>query len=202
MPRGSTKDESGLDEAELFSQVLRLRREHKNNIDTQALLDALKATGTFNSKALTLAHVKRAEDRAKRRDAVALERAEQERVAAEAEAAQAAAKSAEQKALLEAENAALLTDPARCRLSGDGLVQAKTREAAEFSIEACDPKGRKRDGGGDAWTIAIRGPAKTRCRVTDNGDGTYTCQWKPWCSGTYSLSISLWGARPRVPARV
>lgn len=87
-----------------------------------------------------------------------------------------------------------------CRVHGDGLREATVRQAAYFWIEAADIEGNKRTSGGDVFFVAIRGPAQTRARVTDNGDGTYLVIWKPHVSGVYSISISHFGiALPNTP---
>ena len=85
------------------------------------------------------------------------------------------------------------TCAAHCRVRGDGVVEATVRNPTYFWIEAYDQDCCKRDGGGDTFFVAIRGPSQTRARVTDNLDGTYLVVWKPHVSGTYTIAVSLFG---------
>ena len=107
--------------------VERLQKEQLG-ADAQGLFETLRAAGVF--KGLTLAHVKRAEERARRLAERAQQQMQQEQQRA---AAAEAARAVEAAMLLTAqvtEAAVIITDPTRCRLKGEGLVQAKTREAA------------------------------------------------------------------------
>ncbi len=91
----------------------------------------------------------------------------------------------------------------QCRLVGKGMEEVTVRKDAYFHIEANDADGRRRDTGGDAFFVYIRGPSKIRARITDNSDGTYLVQWKPSTSGTYKIAVSLFGVHvPGSPATV
>ena len=87
------------------------------------------------------------------------------------------------------------TYPQKCQASGSGLEEATVRHLSYFSIEAVDVRGKLRSSGGDAFFVAIRGPSRTRAKVTDNFDGTYSVAWKPNVSGTYSIAISHSGVQ-------
>ena len=80
-----------------------------------------------------------------------------------------------------------------CRVYGDGLQCAAPMHVADFTIEACDGTGKRREAGGEAFFVAIRGASRVRARVFDNRDGTYTVQWKPPQSGQYSIAVSFFG---------
>ena len=79
---------------------------------------------------------------------------------------------------------------ASSRAFGKGLLEATTRQPAYFTIESFDADGNRKAEGGDSYLVSIRGPSQPRARVTDNGDGTYTAAWKPYTSGSYSISVS------------
>ena len=80
-----------------------------------------------------------------------------------------------------------------CKCHGQGLQEATVRQMARFQIDAHDSHGHKKTTGGDIFFVAIRGPSKTRAKVTDNDDGTYHVDWKPSCSGTYNIAVSMFG---------
>ena len=81
----------------------------------------------------------------------------------------------------------------KCRVHGSGMEEATVRQAAQFTIDAYDSRGQKKTTGGDCFFVAIRGPSRTRAKVTDLEDGTYHVDWKPSCSGTYSIAVSHFG---------
>ena len=75
-----------------------------------------------------------------------------------------------------------------------GMEQSLTvNKPAEFSIEAYDSTGVKKNDGGDAFFIAIRGASRVRARVADENTGTYKITWKPIVSGEYTIAVSLFG---------
>lgn len=80
-----------------------------------------------------------------------------------------------------------------CKVGGRGIVEAATRLPAEFIIEAFDHTGHRREEGGDAFFVAIRGASRVRARVHDNADGTYRVEWKPAQSGNYAIAVSYFG---------
>ena len=81
-----------------------------------------------------------------------------------------------------------------CNLSGQGLQTAKVRTTASFTIRSIDHlSGEPRAIAGESFFVAIRGAARVRAKVTDNEDGTYLVEYKPSCSGHYSIAVSLWG---------
>ena len=82
----------------------------------------------------------------------------------------------------------------RCRVSGNGLSNATVRQEASFTIEAFDESERRKDEGGDAFFVSIRGPGtRIRAKVDDHGDGSYTVRFKPEVSGKLMVAISLYG---------
>ena len=81
----------------------------------------------------------------------------------------------------------------QCKVSGDGLTSAMARQAASFTIEACDAHGQRLAVGGERFTVALHGMSVVHVTVSDNEDGTYTCQFRASVSGAYRLSIQLHG---------
>ena len=87
-----------------------------------------------------------------------------------------------------------MTVPSRCQVSGSGLTEATVRQEAFFEITAFDERGKRRDEGGDAFFVNIRGcGVRIRARITDHHDGRYTVRYKPEISGVYAIAISLYG---------
>ena len=85
-----------------------------------------------------------------------------------------------------------VSSPEHCKVTGLQQHLTAKREAV-FKIEAYDDDGRRRNTGGEAFFIAIRGASRVRARVTDHQDGTYSAEWVPACSGDYHVSVSLFG---------
>lgn len=53
------------------------------------------------------------------------------------------------------------------------------------------------------FVIQVSGVSRPRTAIRDNGDGTYTCEWRPQTSGNYRLMVSHKGnALPGSPFRV
>ena len=76
---------------------------------------------------------------------------------------------------------------------GDGLREATVRQLAYFLIQAVTTEGKRSTSGGERFNVSIRGPSKTRAKVTDNCNGTYLVAWRPHCSGPYSVTVTLGG---------
>jgi hypothetical protein len=84
-----------------------------------------------------------------------------------------------------------------CVVSGLENARVSTKTVAEFTIIAYDGDNRRKRTGGESFFISTRGGSRTRVRVTDLEDGTYTCQWLADMSGAYSIMVSLMGERVR-----
>ncbi|KOO26218.1 gelation factor [Chrysochromulina tobinii] len=76
---------------------------------------------------------------------------------------------------------------------GDGLREATVRQLAYFLIQAVTTEGKRSTSGGERFNVSVRGPSKTRAKVTDNSNGTYLVAWRPHCSGPYSITVTLGG---------
>lgn len=87
----------------------------------------------------------------------------------------------------------LPTAPERCTAEGKGLEECIVKRPAFFTIFAHNTDGVRKDVGGDAFFIAIRGASRVRAKVTDMRDGTYECEWTPTNSGDYTIAVSLFG---------
>ena len=89
--------------------------------------------------------------------------------------------------------------PYRVQVSGSGITSAVVGSLAQFTITAFDENKKRIDIGGDNFTVTMRGqgglpnsqPAVVRTKVTDRGDGTYMCEYRPWMTGKYSIYINL-----------
>ena len=82
----------------------------------------------------------------------------------------------------------------QCKVSGVGLELAIARQTASFTIEACDEEGTPLRKGGTPFFAAVRGSSLVKARLTDNGDGTHLCEYRPSVSGNFSIAVSLNGA--------
>ena len=76
---------------------------------------------------------------------------------------------------------------------GPGLHTSIVRQLGSFKIFAHDHEGNRRREGGESVAVAIRGTSNVRARLTDNHDGSYTAEYRAWCSGTYNVAIWLNG---------
>ena len=85
------------------------------------------------------------------------------------------------------------TAAVECKVHGSGISMAAVRHPAEFCIEAYDGTGARKQSGGDAFFVAIRGASRVRARITDKGDGSYKVEWKPPQSGQYQIAVSFFG---------
>ena len=77
--------------------------------------------------------------------------------------------------------------------SGIGIHTAIARQTASFTIEAFDEEGIRMNKGGTPFFVAVRGSALVKARLTDNGDGTCLCEYRPSVSGNFSIAVSLHG---------
>jgi len=88
---------------------------------------------------------------------------------------------------------------ARVKIYGPGLEPGlKTGKPATFTID-CTEAG---DGGLD---VSIEGPGKSevKCDLKDNGDGTFTCTYKPVKPGQYTINVKFDGViLPKCPVKV
>ncbi|XP_057297037.1 filamin-B-like isoform X3 [Hydractinia symbiolongicarpus] len=87
----------------------------------------------------------------------------------------------------------------RVKIYGPGLESGlKTGKPATFTID-CSEAG---DGGLD---VTVEGPGKSdvKCELKDNGDGTFTCTYKPTKAGQYTVTVKFDnGMVPKCPVRV
>ena len=85
--------------------------------------------------------------------------------------------------------------------TGTGVATAIVGSLAQFTIIACDRSGERCTKGGDTFSCTMRGtgkvldsqPALVRTKVIDRGDGTYMCEYRPWLTGAFSVSVQLDG---------
>ncbi|XP_066922248.1 filamin-A-like isoform X11 [Clytia hemisphaerica] len=87
----------------------------------------------------------------------------------------------------------------RVKIYGPGLEPGlKTGKPATFTID-CAEAG---DGGLD---VSVEGPGKSdvKCDLKDNGDGTFTCSYKPTKPGTYVINVKFDNELvPKCPVKV
>ena len=85
------------------------------------------------------------------------------------------------------------TSATLCKVEGAGLSVAMVRQTASLTITAFTEMGSMQNRGGDTFFVAIRGQSQVRAKVVDNENGTYHVSYKPSVSGSYRISISLFG---------
>ena len=86
-------------------------------------------------------------------------------------------------------------------VSGPGLDKAVVGSLAQFSIIAKNNQGQQVSEGGDHFVVTMRGrgsvqrsqPALVRTKLIDRGDGSYMCEYRPWLTGNFSISVALHG---------
>jgi hypothetical protein len=68
----------------------------------------------------------------------------------------------------------------------------------QFTIIACDAEGGRVEKGGDDFQVIMRGkacaesqPALVRTKLTDRGNGTYMCEYRPWLTGSFEVHVTL-----------
>lgn len=83
--------------------------------------------------------------------------------------------------------------PVESKIKDTSDRKAAVHHPSTFAIEAYDGCATPLTVGGDSFFVHIRGPARVRGRVTDNGDGTYKCTWTPPLSGFYQIAVSSFG---------
>ena len=86
--------------------------------------------------------------------------------------------------------------PMNCVVEGmepQVMLTSNVKCVVEFTIKAYDARNHLKSSGGEAFFVAVRGASKVRARVADHDDGTYTVQWHPANSGTYAITVSLFG---------
>ena len=87
----------------------------------------------------------------------------------------------------------LPTSPMHCVVKGMDIPVYVGNAEAQFQIEAFDEEKRPQRLGGDIFFVSVRGPCTVRARVHDQDNGMYHVTWTPNISGTYQLSLSLFG---------
>lgn len=174
----------GFDESALCAAVKQIRDASDDpDLTTVTVFSQLQAKEEF--KSVTLAQVKKAENKVKLRpDLIA-------NVQSNGDQGDSDDDDSVEEGRVRVD--VLPTDAAKCIVSGSGLTVSTVRQAAQFTIQACDSKGKPRTTGGDTFFVAIRGPAVSHARVRDQDDGTYIVAWKPTTSGYYTIYISLSG---------
>jgi len=76
---------------------------------------------------------------------------------------------------------------------GPGLQGGKTGKSNPITIHAVDADGKALNHGGDPFVVVIEGPESVVPSIVDNGDGTYSVDYKVATPGSYHLEISLHG---------
>ena len=80
----------------------------------------------------------------------------------------------------------------RCSIA-DAPSVGTVKRVVQFGIVACDASGVRLTDGGEPFLVHVRGPARTRARVTDGVDGRYAVEWVPSTSGVYQVAVTLRG---------
>ena len=90
--------------------------------------------------------------------------------------------------------------PDACRVDGLQPLQVMQRPLMRqaFTIVAHRSDGYLA-GEGEPFRVSFRGPAASHPSLSDNRDGTYTCEWMAPVSGDYLVSVTLrsvpiWGS--------
>jgi filamin len=91
-------------------------------------------------------------------------------------------------------NKSLPVGKAGITASGDGLNNAEQYIPTSFDIDAKELKDQGVSPSPDDFKISLAGPTgNVPVKVTDNGDGTYTCSYTPNEPGRHKLDVDLKG---------
>jgi len=91
--------------------------------------------------------------------------------------------------------------PANSYATGDGLQTAVVASLAQFTIDGRDANDEPSAHKANPFVVAMRGsalyrlsqPALVRVKVINRGDGSYMCEYRPYMTGCYSITITLHG---------
>jgi len=96
----------------------------------------------------------------------------------------------------EAERRRKTADPAQCYAHGPGLEPGvQTNQDAVFTIQSVNCNGDNLPTGGCEFTVDLDGPGSVRPNVRDNGDGTYTVNYRADKAGRYKVGVRLTGQK-------
>ncbi|KAL3917477.1 MAG: hypothetical protein SGPRY_006389, partial [Prymnesium sp.] len=90
--------------------------------------------------------------------------------------------------------------PSRSYAFGEGLRLQLLHRPATFTILACDALGVRLQGGGQPFSVSMRGRSLVHPSLRDMQDGSYKCEWQATVSGLYVISITLRGKHIMVSA--
>lgn len=90
--------------------------------------------------------------------------------------------------------------PSRSYAFGEGLRLQLLHRPATFTILACDALGVRLRGGGQPFSVSMRGRSLVHPSLRDMQDGSYKCEWQATVSGLYVISITLRGKHIMVSA--
>lgn len=83
---------------------------------------------------------------------------------------------------------------ARYVVEGQGIVRATVREPARFTVSSYDAFGKQEVPiGSKPFHVAVNGPARVRARIVAFDVSMVTVEWKPSCSGHYTIMVSRSG---------
>ena len=102
----------------------------------------------------------------------------------------------EPESLDDANQAAAVAVAAKCSASGRGLQTAVVGQVSQVTITCNDTRGRRRETGGDAVSVAVRGvspPSKLRVKLHDHGNGHYVAEYKAEVSGQLTIHVTING---------
>ena len=86
--------------------------------------------------------------------------------------------------------------------AGRGLHTAIVKQSAQFLITAFDADGHRRESGGDAFVVDVRGvrpPSHLRVKLHDHGNGAYTAEYRPEVSGQLLVTVTLGQEHAHIP---
>jgi len=95
----------------------------------------------------------------------------------------------------EAERRRKTAHPALCYAFGPGLEGAQTNQDATFTIQSVNCNGDNLPTGGCEFTVDVDGPQSAKGNVRDNGDGTYTANYRVGKAGNYKIGVRLAGQK-------
>jgi len=86
-------------------------------------------------------------------------------------------------------------DASKCKAYGPGLEKGEIGKPGQFTIESVNKLGNRIKQGGTPFEVVVDGPYNTKipCKVKDNNDGTYACEYLPVDKGPHTVNVNLKG---------
>lgn len=87
--------------------------------------------------------------------------------------------------------------PSKCSIEGDGILGSCVKEEATFTVLARDIHDNLVVNCANEFSVTMTGPQRIKPKVTNHGDGTFTCSYSCSITGAYVTSVLVSGQHIR-----